>query len=733
MSRRAWVAMGSARAGVVLAVVVALVVRLVLWSQPLHQLANDEVEYVAVARDLLAGRGWQFYTHYHWLRAPLYPLFLAGSLWLAGGDLHRAALPNIALSVFTVGVAYRLALVLVGQRAALLAALLTAVLWTFATFASLYMAETLWTFLFSVALLCLLYAMGYEGAAQREQAAPRWGWLVGAGVCFGLATLTRSITLMFLPFVALWLLFELRFTRGVADAVGGGRFQRIFLVVCFVGCTCATIAPWSVRNYLAYGRLIPVETGLSFNLWAFNEPHEDIDTIFHTLESIANPAERSDYATARGLARLREDPAIVLRKLWPNWGYLWRVKPIEDRFIQTSYYADVGFPLFVAALFFDDAFYFAIVLAAVVGGVCVARDLGTARAPRWLLLAWVLYVIVTVLLTHGEARYRHFLFPVLIPYAAWCVTQRLPKPTPRALALIVSCWAVFLAAFVPAYPWGWASHQVARGWWTMVGDSAWYASQRTSALDAYQRAVTVQETPDAWLRVGDAARATGDQRRALAAYRAAVALAPPYPAAIVRYGDLLRELGALEQARSAFVGDYADARTIVDWAWRDLIPSPRGRVDVGDGLDFGYIGGVYPAESLQGVLARWSDGDAMLRLVRSGASTTALLRLRIAAPRPDGLAVPAHICASGRCWSLTLGARWRTVTLVIARAAGEVTPITIASDTFLAPDGRQLGVLIDWAEIMDSLPHTPEGRSTLNNMSPQVAHPARSKNRESLR
>src|SRR5215212_3344336 len=151
----------------------ALALRLLLWSQPLHQLANDEVEYVTVARDLLAGRGWQFYEHYHWLRAPLYPLFLAGSLWLAGGDpapglpsislgftraLHLAALPNIALSVATVYLSYRLTLALFGRRtqAALLAALFSAVLWTFATFASLYMSETLFTFLFTAGLLCLV-------------------------------------------------------------------------------------------------------------------------------------------------------------------------------------------------------------------------------------------------------------------------------------------------------------------------------------------------------------------------------------------------------------------------------------------------------------------------------------------------------------------------------------------------------------------------------------------------
>ncbi|HEY3231212.1 MAG TPA: hypothetical protein VGJ87_18430, partial [Roseiflexaceae bacterium] len=122
---------------ILLILLLALLVRLLLWSQPLHQLANDEIEYVTVARDLLAGRGWQFYEHYRWLRAPLYPLFLAASLWLAGGDLHRAALPNIVLSVANVYLNYRLTLALIGRRAAHVAALLTAILWTQAVFASL--------------------------------------------------------------------------------------------------------------------------------------------------------------------------------------------------------------------------------------------------------------------------------------------------------------------------------------------------------------------------------------------------------------------------------------------------------------------------------------------------------------------------------------------------------------------------------------------------------------------
>ncbi|HMQ35174.1 MAG TPA: glycosyl transferase, partial [Chloroflexaceae bacterium] len=142
----------------------ALLWRLLLWAQPLHLPANDEVEYIRVARDLLGGRGWSFYEQWRWLRAPLYPLFLAGSLWAAGADpglstaevLHRAALPNILLSVGLVYLIYRLTRELTrGEGPALAAAGCAALLQTYATFASLYMSETLFAALFAGGLLAL--------------------------------------------------------------------------------------------------------------------------------------------------------------------------------------------------------------------------------------------------------------------------------------------------------------------------------------------------------------------------------------------------------------------------------------------------------------------------------------------------------------------------------------------------------------------------------------------------
>ncbi len=90
------------------------------------------------------------------------------------------------------------------------------------------------------------------------------------------------------------------------------------LPLAFLLCAVLTIAPWTTRNYLAYGRLIPVETGLSFNLWFFLDPHEGNRQIYQTLRSIPNPATRADYATAKGLERLRADPGILVRNISPN-------------------------------------------------------------------------------------------------------------------------------------------------------------------------------------------------------------------------------------------------------------------------------------------------------------------------------------------------------------------------------------------------------------------------------
>lgn len=699
----------------------ALGLRLLLWSQPLHQPANDEVEYIAVAQDLLAGCGWVFYESYHWLRAPLYPLFLAGSLWLAGGDLHRAALPNILLSVATIYLSYRLTTALFSRRAGLVAAAILAVLWTHVTFASLYMAETLFVLLLTGSFLCLTLAYRQRMASDATQS--NWRWLLAAGVLLGLAILTRSVAWLFLPIIALWLVFQLPTRQATAIPDGQTLLKNTGLALVFVVSAAVVIAPWTTRNYLAYGDFILVETGLSYNLWAFSEPREDSAMIFRTLESISNPAERSDFATAKGMERLQEEPAIIVRKLWPNWVYLWRVKPIQDRFLQEFYYADIELPLFVAALIFDDLLYLLIALAAFAGLALyrpkarnpfahsqppprVHRVIAQLQHPKWLCVGWVLYVVAVILLTHGEARYRHILFPVLLPFAAWTLTSHrdiLARYAPArsytawiAPLLILVIWTPYLWTVFPSYPWEWVRQNLVRGWHIQVGDLAQVAGNYSAAMNAYQRAVEADPTPDGWLRIGDLARTLGENQQAIDAYEEAIDLEPLYIVSTTRLGDLLRAIGDEDAAREAFAGFYADAQQVTDWAWRELESPPPSFVNVGDGLDFGYVYGVYPAEELQGTMTRWTDGEAQMRMENDLDGAFTRVQLRLAAPRPDEQPVPTDICLADACYTIAPTATWRTYSFLFETPASEATTIVIESATFDAADGRQLGVLVDW-------------------------------------
>lgn len=657
----------------------ALAWRLALWAQPLHMPANDEVEYVQVARDLLAGRGWAFYTHWRWLRAPLYPLFLAGSLWLAGGDLHLAALPNLALSVALVGVVYGLARELAGVgRAgpALLAAAIMAALQTAATFASLYMSETLFALLFGLGLLSL----------ARWQRAGGVGWAAVAGVLLGLACLTRSAGLVFVPLAGLWML-------GAAWGRGGLRPGLLLPPLALGAAAALTVAPWVAYTCRAYGRCILIETGGSYNLWAFYDPHESLETINATLEAVPNPVARADLATQRGMARLREDPLIVLRKIPAEWRRLWAVNPIEDRFLRASNYSDPPPALFLSALLLDDVLYLLVLCAAPFGLAL------TYRRPLAILLGlWLGVFTLVTLLTHAEGRYRHFLFVALLPLAALALTRpgrgRLaPRP---GLAAGVALGLALLPA-LGAYPWAWAGGGALRSVYRAAGDLLAASGRYAAAGDAYRAALSASETPDGWIALGDLQRRMGAGDAAVASYWRAYDLRPPYVGASAALGDLLRGLGRVDEARAAFRGQYLDQRLLIDWMLRVRAPTPTAAVDVGDGLDFGYVGGVYAAEQLQGASARWTDGRGLLRLRPPGGPGPALLTLRLAAPRPDGAPVPAQICADGACVGLRLDGAWSMVRLYLP--AGGAGAIELRSATFEAADGRSLGLLIDWAKI----------------------------------
>jgi hypothetical protein len=283
---------------------VALALRLLLWGRiPRTGLISDEGEYLSAASWLAHGRGFTWYQSYLWTRAPVYPLFVAAHLRLFGDTTTPIYVTQTFLSLVNVALVYflarRLELKIQNEKwkkrpslsfsifnfqfsIPTLSALLMALYFPFALYTQVLLSETLFIALLLGAFLALAHWNdGGRSTADNQDhrrssvvACPvpelvegehsrrgRWS-LVAAGALFGLATLTRSLTLAFLPIAALW-------AAGAATGRGRWKMTRRGLLdgAVLLVSAALVILPWTFYNsWRLYGGLVAVDTSGAFNL-----------------------------------------------------------------------------------------------------------------------------------------------------------------------------------------------------------------------------------------------------------------------------------------------------------------------------------------------------------------------------------------------------------------------------------------------------------------------------------
>lgn len=247
---------------------VALIVRVALWDNlPRTGMISDEAEYLAAADWLAQGRGFAWHREWLWTRAPLYIIFLAWHIQRFGLQTTPIYITQTILSLLNVILVYVLALRLRpayhptpppgsliheadesrGGRpwSAMLAALLMAIYLPFAIYPQIILSETLYQTLLLSAFVAL--ALRHRGT-----------WLIAlAGGLLGLATLTRGLTLGFLPLVALWVGWTTA-ERRLPTAIGA---MSTFTATC-----CLVILPWSLYASRLYGGPVLVDTTGAYNL-----------------------------------------------------------------------------------------------------------------------------------------------------------------------------------------------------------------------------------------------------------------------------------------------------------------------------------------------------------------------------------------------------------------------------------------------------------------------------------
>ncbi len=380
---------------------VALLVRLIVIGNTIGfqtpaalEPAADSRIHIMLVENLLAGRGYSL-GEPTGITPPLYIFALAG-LYRVFGDPGPVRLVQAALASVGCVMLFVVGRKLYDPTVGLVAAGILSFYPLTAYLAGLHLTENL----FLVLLLAILWQ------ALRVEDAPRTPTAAGLGVLIGLAILTRAIFLTFLPFVGLW-----------ACAVWGARDPRARRVLAVVLATAALVViPWTLRNYLVLGSLVPVQSNSGMVFWAGNNPQADGGMVWPTSRTwtATRPPDDNLYGW-RDLSVGQENALYIQTAL--RWirghplDYLRLLPQKLGRLYGFARAVDAQAPRVPVTL---RGVHAAVLLLAVAGVVQSRRDW-----PRLLLpLSLIAFVNGTTLLFSGATRYIVPMAPSLALFSA---------------------------------------------------------------------------------------------------------------------------------------------------------------------------------------------------------------------------------------------------------------------------------------------------------------------------
>ena len=663
-----------------------------LWPQ--FSNADDGDYYRRALRFAVTGQ----YVDDSWLiRPPFHVWVFAGllrtALSLGGGPAEGVRLIQalqVALGVVMVPLCYALGARLFSARAGLLFAGFWAIWFPFVELPATLFSEPIYLFLWTLHVWLLL-RWGDHGRTRD---------LVLAGVTLGAAALTRSPALYALAFALPWMVWR-AWSGAAGRRVGRASVAALRPFAVLAAATLVVVLPWTLRNWVVYHKLIPVDTLGQINLWLDLGATSERDAKISELRTLPQ-AERAGYALARAREILAEDPLRPLRQMWPTFRHIWKAQYVEDYFLKRSFFAR---PLREAAPLglLGDVLWLVFSFAGVAGMLHPATD----RRFKLVMALWLAYSVFTVIVFHVEPRYLLGIWLALALYGAavlggYARVDRLLLRRPARAALLAAALLVLVGLFVTYrnYP-AVIARGAAREWHMQRGEKAFARRDFAGAGQRFRAALAADPGfIDAEVAL---ARALGAQGRA------DEGLAVMTPGGSRRSGlvegVLRRQLGQAEPARTLLAAvENRSGEDAQRWSLHNLQVEPRRTVVLGDGaLDLGYIAGFSEGEQLGDRTLRWLSGEGGIVLplpepLQQGDSVV----LDLAAPLP--LRGPLVVMAGERVLArLDVAPGWRRYHLALPP---ELTGATRLDLRLLAPtripmrddprsdDARALSVMV---------------------------------------
>ncbi|MDD5431648.1 MAG: glycosyltransferase family 39 protein [Candidatus Omnitrophica bacterium] len=192
-------------------------------------------KYNSTAYNIVFSGGMLDKTEHFLYHPPLYSFFLAFSYFFFGYNILSFIIPQILLASFNSALVFILTFrIFRNEKVSFIAALMYALNPYFVLNSVLLLSETLYSFL----LLCVFIICSKIAFPPSQKN----NFL--SGIFLGLTALCRTVVLVFIPFVFIWLISVLR-KRAKAIIISSSVIFLAFLLV---------YGSWLVRNYFTYGR-----------------------------------------------------------------------------------------------------------------------------------------------------------------------------------------------------------------------------------------------------------------------------------------------------------------------------------------------------------------------------------------------------------------------------------------------------------------------------------------------
>ncbi len=355
---------------------------------------------------------------------PIYPYLVAGifKIWGIYADSSKLVILtlNCAFAALTVIPIFGSAEKTFGKGVAVGASWA----WVFLPTAIYFPIVKVW----DTALAALLMALIFRATLAMRDARTVLPW-AGYGALWAIGVLVNPSMLSLFPFLVGWVLWQSR-ASGLWP-----KFAAATLLVFALG-----LVPWTVRNYLVFGKVIVLRSNFGLELWLGNNPNV-ADTMASWMHPYDDKDEALKFKSMGEIAYMAEKQhdAFVFMRTHPADTLNFMFRRFVENWLAIS---DTALDFWSSAPLYFKVFFILNVLLSLstFAGVMFAYR---TRHPQAFLYAMVPLIFPLVFyLTHASLRYRFPMDPIMMVLSAYGVSSVISLVRGRTLQVSENATAI---------------------------------------------------------------------------------------------------------------------------------------------------------------------------------------------------------------------------------------------------------------------------------------------------